>query len=138
MAVEDAAMLAKLFSRLRNKDQISTFLHVFQDLREDRCAIIMHTEQHSLYFQTMPAGPQQEQRNQEMRAWTAQGKSVFGISEAFEQWSQLKELCVYDADDEADDWWFTWGLLCERAKQRLLDMEADMKIARLRSLRVRV
>jgi salicylate hydroxylase len=137
MAVEDAATLAKLFSRLRNKDQISTFLHAFQDLREDRCAIVMHTEQHGLHFQTMPAGPQQEQRNQEMRAWTAQGESVFGISEVFEQWSQLKELCVYDADNEADDWWFTWGLLCERAKQRLMDMETDIKIARLRSLCVR-
>ncbi|KAG1854277.1 hypothetical protein F4604DRAFT_2043211 [Suillus subluteus] len=137
MAVEDAAVLAKLFSHLRNQDQILTFLHAFQDLREDRCASVMHTEQCNLYFQMMPAGPQQEQYNQEMRARTAQGESVFGISEASEQWEQLKELWEYDAEDEADDWWVKWGLLRERAKQRLLDMEAEINTARLRSLRMR-
>ncbi|KAG1834953.1 hypothetical protein DFJ58DRAFT_868460 [Suillus subalutaceus] len=136
MAVEDAAVLAKLFSHLRNQDQILTFLHAFQDLREDRCASVMHTEQCNLYFQMMPAGPQQEQYNQEMRARTAQGESVFGISEASEQWEQLKELWEY-AEDEADDWWVKWGLLRERAKQRLLDMEAEINTARLRSLRMR-
>ncbi|KAG1838188.1 hypothetical protein DFJ58DRAFT_814536 [Suillus subalutaceus] len=137
MAVEDAAVLAKLFSHLRNQDQILTVLHAFQDLREDRCASVMHTEQCNLHFQMMPAGPQQERCNQEMRARTAQGGSVFGVSEASEQWEQLKELWGYDADDEADDWWAKWGLLRERAKQRLLDMEAEMNTARLRSLRVR-
>lgn len=137
MAVEDAAVFAKLFSHLRDKDQISTFLHAFQDLREDRCASVVHTEQCNLYFQMMPTGPQQEQRDQEMRAKTAQGESVFGGGEASEQWEQLKELCGYDAEDEADDWWVKWGLLRERAKQRSLDMEAEMNIARLSSLRVR-
>ncbi|KAG2336615.1 FAD/NAD(P)-binding domain-containing protein, partial [Suillus weaverae] len=137
MAVEDAAVFAKLFSHLRNRDQISTFLHAFQDLREDRCASVMHTEQCNLYFQMMPAGPQQEQCNQEMRARTAQGESVFGITEASEQWEQLKDLWGYDADNEVDDWWVKWGLLRERAKQRLIAMEAEMNTARLRSLYMR-
>lgn len=137
MAVEDAAVFAKLFSHLRDKDQISSFLHAFQDLREDRCASVVHTEQCNLYFQMMPAGPQQEQRDQDMRAKTAQGENVFGGGEASEQWDQLRELCCYDAEDEADDWWVKWGLLRERAKQRSLDMEAEMNIARLSSLRVR-
>ncbi|KAG1834961.1 hypothetical protein DFJ58DRAFT_868483 [Suillus subalutaceus] len=65
------------------------------------------------------------------------GKAFFGISEASEQWEQLKELWEYDAEDEADDWWVKWGLLRERAKQRLLDMEAEINTARLRSLRMR-
>ncbi|KAG1852791.1 hypothetical protein DFJ58DRAFT_790611 [Suillus subalutaceus] len=137
MAVEDAAVFAKLFSHLRDKDQISTFLHAFQDLREDRCASVVHTEQCNLYFQMLPAGPQQEQRDQDMRAKTAQGESVFGGGEASEQWEQLKELWGYDAEDEADDWWVKWGLLRERAKQRSLDMEAEMHAARLSSLRMR-
>ncbi|KAG0705834.1 hypothetical protein DFH29DRAFT_872791 [Suillus ampliporus] len=137
MAVEDAAVLAKLFSHLRNRDQISTFLHAFQDLREDRCASVVHSEQSNLYFQMMPAGPHQEQRDQDMRAKTAQGDSVFGGGEAAEQWEQLKELFGYDAEDEADDWWVKWGLLRERAKQRSLDMEAEMNIARLSSFRVK-
>lgn len=134
MAVEDAAVFARLFSHLRDKDQISTFLHAFQDLREDRCASVVHTEQCNLYFQMMPAGPQQEQRDQEMRAKTAQGESVFGGGEASEQWEQLKELWGYDAEDEADDWWVKWGLLRERAKQRSLDMEAEMNTTRLSCL----
>lgn len=137
MAVEDAAVFARLFSHLRDKDQISTFLHAFQDLREDRCASVVHTEQCNLYFQMMPAGPQQEQRDQEMRAKTAQGESVFGGGEASEQWEQLKELWGYDAEDEADDWWVKWGLLRERAKQRSLDMEAEMNTTRLSCLHLR-
>ncbi|KAG2114824.1 hypothetical protein DEU56DRAFT_841667 [Suillus clintonianus] len=137
MAVEDAAVLGKLFSHLRDKDQISTFLHAFQDLREDRCASVVHTEQCNMYFQMMPAGPQQEQRDQDMRAKTAQGESVFCGGEASEQWEQLKVLCGYDAEDEADNWWVNWGLLRERAKQRSLDMEAEMNTARLGSLRLR-
>ncbi|KAG2147794.1 uncharacterized protein EDB93DRAFT_1146710 [Suillus bovinus] len=137
MAVEDAAVFARLFSHLRDKDQISTFLHAFQDLREDRCASVVHTEQCNLYFQMMPAGPQQEQRDREMRAKTAQGESIFGGGEASEQWDQLKELLAYDAEDQADDWWVKWGLLRERAKQRSLDMEAEMNITRLSCLRMR-
>lgn len=137
MAVEDAAVFGRLFSHLRDKDQISTFLHAFQDLREDRCASVVHAEQCNLYFQMMPAGPQQEQRDQDMRAKTAQGESVFGGGEASEQWEQLKDLWGYDAEDEADDWWVKWGLLRERAKQRSLDMEAEMKATRLGSLGMR-
>jgi salicylate hydroxylase len=123
MAVEDAAVLAKLFSHLRAEDQISTFLHAFQDLREGRCASVVQSEQCNLYFQMLPAGPQQEERDHEMRARAARGESVFGSGEAAEQWEQLKELFGYDAEDEADDWWVKWGLLRERAKQRSLDME---------------
>ncbi|KAG1895960.1 uncharacterized protein F5891DRAFT_1056034 [Suillus fuscotomentosus] len=137
MAVEDAAVFARLFSHLRDREQISTFLHAFQDLREDRCASVVHTERCNLYFQMMPAGPQQEQRDQDMRAKTAQGESVFGGGKASEQWEQLKELWGYDAEDEADDWWVKWGLLRERAKQRSLDMEAEMNIARLSCLGMR-
>ncbi|OAX34598.1 FAD/NAD(P)-binding domain-containing protein [Rhizopogon vinicolor AM-OR11-026] len=127
MAVEDAAVLAKLFSHLRTEDQISTFLHAFQDLREDRCASVVQTEQGNLCFQMLPTGPHQEERDNEMRTKTAQGESVFGGGEAAEQWEHLKELFGYDAEDEADDWWVKWGLLRERAKQRSLDMEAEMK-----------
>ncbi|KAJ8588135.1 FAD/NAD(P)-binding domain-containing protein [Rhizopogon salebrosus TDB-379] len=123
MAVEDAAVLAKLFSHLRAEDQISTFLHAFQDLREGRCASVVQSEQCNLYFQMLPAGRQQEERDHEMRARAARGESVFGSGEAAEQWEQLKELFGYDAEDEADDWWVKWGLLRERAKQRSLDME---------------
>ncbi|KAG1737068.1 uncharacterized protein EDB91DRAFT_1140876 [Suillus paluster] len=137
MAVEDAAVLAKLFSHLRDKDQIPTLLHAFQDLREDRCASVVHSEQSNLYFQMMPAGPKQEQRDQDMRAKAAQGESVFGGGEAAEQWEQLKELFGYDAEDEADDWWVKWGLLRERAKQRSLDMEAEMNTPRPSNFRLR-
>ncbi|KAG2063121.1 hypothetical protein BDR04DRAFT_1164219 [Suillus decipiens] len=73
------------------------------DLQEDHCASVVYTKQCNLYFQMMPAGPQQEQCNQEMHAKTAQG---------------LKELWGYDTeDDEADNWWVKWGLLHKQAKQ---------------------
>jgi hypothetical protein len=37
MSLEDASVLAKLFSHLRNKEQIPSFMYAFQNLREERC-----------------------------------------------------------------------------------------------------
>ncbi|KAH7918240.1 FAD/NAD(P)-binding domain-containing protein [Leucogyrophana mollusca] len=128
LAVEDAAVLAKLFSHLISEDQIPSFLYAFQDLREGRCASVIASEQGNLTFQMMPKCEQQEQRDKHMRAKYDAGESPLAGGDAAEQWEMLKELFGYDAEDEADDWWVKWGVLRERAKQRAMDndMEAQM------------
>ncbi|EGN99370.1 hypothetical protein SERLA73DRAFT_90724 [Serpula lacrymans var. lacrymans S7.3] len=121
MAVEDGAVLAKLFSHLGSQDQISSFLYAYQDLREVRCASVVTSEQENLAFQTLPKGEMQEARDNGMRAKYAAGQSVLGGGEAADQWESLKDLFGYDAEDQADDWWVKWGILRERAKQSSID-----------------
>ncbi|KAF9231523.1 hypothetical protein BU15DRAFT_90889 [Melanogaster broomeanus] len=126
LAVEDSAVLGKLFSHLRSRDQIATFLTAFQDLREDRCASVVNSEQGNLCFQMLPHGPQQEQRDNAMRTWLAEGRGVFAMGPPAEQWEHVRELFGYDAEDQADDWWVNWGLLRERAKERAREMDEKM------------
>ncbi|KIM62723.1 hypothetical protein SCLCIDRAFT_1214833 [Scleroderma citrinum Foug A] len=126
LGVEDAAVFAKLFSHITSKEQIPTFLHAFQDIREDRCARVIHSEQRNLLFRMMPDGPEQEERDRIMRERHAQGLGVFDgntSDKPAERWDSLKELFGYNAEDEADDWWIKWGLLGERAKQRSIELE---------------
>ncbi|KAH0833402.1 hypothetical protein J3R83DRAFT_12508 [Lanmaoa asiatica] len=126
LAVEDSAVLAKLFSHLTTEDQIPTFLNAFQELREGRCASVVRCEQGNLFFQMMPHGPQQEQRDKMLRRQVVDGRVVFSSSKPLDQWEQVKELFGYDAEDEADDWWVKWGILRERAKDRTRDLEERM------------
>ncbi|KAF8556487.1 FAD/NAD(P)-binding domain-containing protein [Imleria badia] len=118
LAVEDSAVLAKLFSHLRSEDQIPTFLYALQELREGRCASVVKCEQGNLLFQMMPHGPQQEQRDNMLRKQVAEGRPMLSNSKPLDQWEQVKELFGYDPEDQADDWWIKWGILRERAKDR--------------------
>ncbi|KAI9460294.1 hypothetical protein HD554DRAFT_2294757 [Boletus coccyginus] len=126
LAVEDSAVLAKLFSHLRTEDQIPTFLHALQELREGRCASVVNCEQGNLLFQMMPHGPLQEQRDNMLRKQVAEGRPLLSSSELLDQWEQVKELFGYDPEDQADDWWVKWGILRERAKDRTKDLEERM------------
>ncbi|KAG8212851.1 hypothetical protein J3R82DRAFT_11168 [Butyriboletus roseoflavus] len=97
LSVEDSAVLAKIFSHLNTEDQIPTFLHALQELREGRCASIV-----------------------------AEGRPILSSTELLDQWEQVRELFGYDAEDQADDWWVKWGILRERAKGRNRDLEERM------------
>ncbi|KAF8872574.1 hypothetical protein BD779DRAFT_331964 [Infundibulicybe gibba] len=119
MIVEDGAVLAKLFSHLRSEDQIASFLWAFEDLRKPRCDMVHKKELGDIYFMTMGPGEVQEYRDSSMRAKRDAGLSPLSASDELEEtpeWSQMKEVFGYDAEDEADNWWIQWGLLRERAK----------------------
>lgn len=124
--MEDSALLAKLFSRLRSEDQIPIFLFALQELREGRCASVVKCEQGNLLFQMMPNGSQQERRDNMLRQEVAEGRPTLSRNELREQWEQVKELFAYDPEEQADDWWFKWGLLRERAKDRTRDLEQKL------------
>ncbi|PCH37724.1 FAD/NAD(P)-binding domain-containing protein [Wolfiporia cocos MD-104 SS10] len=122
MVIEDAAVLAKLFSHLHSKDQISNFLYAFQDLRQKRCYEAHESELGMIMLFTMEDGPEQEERDRSMQEKYRAGKNVFDAgdsdmgAEGGEQWTQIRTIFGYDCEDEADNWWVQWGLLRERAQ----------------------
>ncbi|KAG6915296.1 hypothetical protein DXG01_012274 [Tephrocybe rancida] len=118
MTIEDAAVLARLFSHLRAADQIPSFLCAFQDLRQRRCSSVTSKEAGILEYMTMPSGDAQRQRDDTMRLKRDAGLGILEASEEAEEsaeWVEIKEVFGYDAEDEADNWWVQWGLLRERA-----------------------
>lgn len=129
MGLEDAAVLAKLFSHLKSEDQIPNFLYAFQDLRQNRCSGVLKQEMGNLMFMAMPPCPMQEARDRSMREKHEAGLNVLGNSSGgdsnSEQWEEIKELWGYNAEDEADNWWVEWGVLRERAKERARELNAS-------------
>ncbi|KAJ7503290.1 hypothetical protein B0H11DRAFT_578822 [Mycena galericulata] len=118
MDVEDGAVLAKLFSHLHTHDQISEFLYAFQDLRQPRAESVLAAETGIIHFMSMPYCAKQKKRDEEMMARAATGADVFDVSVGgmvSPEWDDIKEVFGYDAEDEADNWWVTWGLLKQRS-----------------------
>ncbi|KAI0293501.1 hypothetical protein B0F90DRAFT_1397850 [Multifurca ochricompacta] len=119
MSLEDASVLAKLFSHLRDEEQIPSFLYAFQNLREERCQKNRSLDINNVRYMMEPEGEGTERRDTLMRAKHDQGRNVLtGDDEDSNvaQWDHNRELFGYDAEDEADNWWVQWGLLQERAK----------------------
>ncbi|KAJ7126653.1 hypothetical protein C8R46DRAFT_56224 [Mycena filopes] len=123
MGLEDGAVLAKLFSHLSTGSQISDFLYAFQDLRQPRCEAVLTAERGIIQYMSMPDCAEQVARDQAMMALAAAGTNLFDVAEGAEEsaeWAEIKDVFGYDAEDEADNWWVSWGLL----KQRALESQA--------------
>lgn len=120
MALEDGAVLAKLFSHIRTSDQIPTLLYAYQDLRQPHVRRVQQKDLSDLYFQCTPPGEVQQGRDDFMRAQRDAGRSPLAPAGADEEelpeWTEIKDVFGYDAEDDADNWWVEWGLLRERAR----------------------
>ncbi|PIL22837.1 hypothetical protein GSI_15532 [Ganoderma sinense ZZ0214-1] len=133
MAVEDGAVLAKLFSHISEPRQIESFLYAFQELRQERVKAVRQGELGSVLYMTAD-GEMAAARDAGMRAKAAAGKNVLeGDGDAESIWEEYRVVFGYDCEDEADDWWVQWGMLRERAREReaegappLLDFAAMM------------
>ena len=118
MAVEDGAVLAKLFSHISEERQIESFLYAFQELRQERVKAVRQGEFGSVLYMTA-AGEMAAARDEGMRAKAAAGKNVLeGDGDAESIWEEYRVVFGYDCEDEADDWWVQWGMLRERALER--------------------
>jgi salicylate hydroxylase len=131
MSLEDASVLAKLFSHLRSEEQIPSFLYAFQNLREERCKKNRALDIHNIIFMMEPEGEITARRDSMMRAKYDEGRNILSGDDedsTVAQWDHNRELFGYDAEDEADNWWVQWGLLQERAKasQRQDGAKLDM------------
>ncbi|KAF8155333.1 hypothetical protein K438DRAFT_1987048 [Mycena galopus ATCC 62051] len=114
MSLEDGAVLARLFTHLLSRDQITQFLWAFQDIRQTRCGAVAKSATNCMHYMCMPKGEEQEARDATMRAKKAAGVQVLqagGDQEETPEWQEVKEVFGYDAEDEADNWWIGWGSL---------------------------
>lgn len=120
MAVEDGAVLAKLFSHLSEERQIESFLYAFQELRQPRTRSVRAGEFGNVFVITLENGPESQIRDDAMRAKAAKGMNVLDGDDGDinRQWEEVVTIFGYDCEDEADDWWMQWGILRERALDR--------------------
>jgi salicylate hydroxylase len=140
MALEDAAVLAKLFSHLRRREQIPSLLGALATLRAARARQVLGGDAVNLAFTMLRYGVDgaAEARDASMRALAKAGRPVGDDPEdpvTKEQWEHIITTWAYgaytsemsrrrvaddvpsDAEDDADDWWASWGVIGERAQE---------------------
>ncbi|KAJ7123455.1 hypothetical protein C8R44DRAFT_783811 [Mycena epipterygia] len=111
MGLEDSAVLAKIFSHLSRKDQITDFLNAFHEMRHPRCEATAEFYHQMLAYMT-GSGPSPKETSS---ASPEEAGSAPTITEGTDVW-------WYDADDHAEEWWVAWGLLKERSIGAELDV----------------
>jgi len=118
MAIEDAAVLGNLLSRISHISQLEPLLKAYQDLRLPRTAIVQESSRLNQRIFHLPDGPEQRERDENMRkamALELAGKTAELQRESVgnqNQWadkSKSDSLFGYDADAEVDKWWASHG-----------------------------
>lgn len=122
LALEDAAVLGSIFSRLSSRDHIINFLGAFQEIRQRRCKVMKVVEYCSIVFLSLPPGPERETREAGMRAGLNRHDLDWIDNEGIvrEQWEEYAGNFGYDAFEEADTWWVEWGALLEHADRTVV------------------
>jgi len=114
MAVEDAAVLGNLLSRLSHISQLGSLLKAYQDLRLPRTAMVQESSRLNQHIFHLPDGPEQRERDESMRkamALELSGKAAELRRESAgnqNQWADKTKSDVlfgYDADAEVDRLW---------------------------------
>lgn len=105
MALEDAAVFAALFSRLRREDQIGAFVSAYQEIRENRTVEVRRMDVSNAALVRMPPGPERDQRDESIRH--ARGEWDEGLLQ--KEFEGVAALFGYEALDAADEWWVNWG-----------------------------
>jgi salicylate hydroxylase len=105
IALEDAAVLGTLFSRLRSVDQVSTLLYAYQELRKDRADMLVVLERNNA--KVAFSGPGRIRDG--LARWTAiLADAIYfpprsGPTKA--EFAEVEEVWGYFAFDAADEWW---------------------------------
>jgi salicylate hydroxylase len=102
MELEDAAVLAKLFSHARRRVQIPQLLSAFCSLRARRSRDVLAAERANVAFMTMPyVDPQASGRDAAFRWRAERGWNVLDSGDdnhvAAGQWEQIREMWAYGA-----------------------------------------
>ena len=116
MIVEDAAVLAKLFSYLKSEDQISNILWGFQEIRQARCRDTKNAEAQRAQMFIMKYPPGKSARDEAMIEAT-RDKVPTDTQELPHTLEEPRAFFAYDCDEAGADWWQSWGLLQERARR---------------------
>lgn len=128
MAIEDAATLGDLFSRLSHHSQIASLLSAYEDIRQPRCAEIQESERQKTDFVCLPVGdPDRAARDAGTRA--AAAAHILELEDADEEvvaanWGDYVTQWAHDAGEAVEDWWTKWGTMFERAGGNAADKSA--------------
>lgn len=121
MALEDAAVLGNLLSRLTSAAHLPFLLKAYQNLRIARTSSTQASSRLNQRIFHLPDGPGQEARDRAMRE-AMEGELRSQPSENVEnpnQWADRRknqEQFSYDADEVVEEWWKAQG---ERAIGKL-------------------
>jgi hypothetical protein len=98
MAIEDAAVLGNLFSRLKSRDNIKFLLHAYQELRQTRCTYVQGREElaHICYPLREGAAENLEQRDEELReAYLSKDVSPEQFEELWENSTEIFRCVIH-------------------------------------------
>jgi len=118
MAIEDAAVLGNLLSRISHLSQLKPLLKAYQDLRLRRTAVAQESSRFNRGTFSLPDGPEQRERDEKMRRAMAlelsdnsgaSGRESDGDQERWGDKEKNDVLFGYDADDEVEKWWAAHG-----------------------------
>jgi len=115
LAVEDAAVMGVLMSRLRTWEQIPQFMEGFQDVRQARCTHVRLSELHNAALVTLPPGEDRAMRDAAMRL-SLHADADWDDTRLRAQWEEIGEVFGYNALEAAEDWWIKWGSIGDSAK----------------------
>lgn len=124
MAIEDAAVLGNLLSRISHISQLGPLLKAYQDLRLERTASAQASSRGNQRVYHLPDGEVQKRRDENMKMSMAFGNTG-NTAELWLPANQKVEpnkgpdqkLLGYDADVEVEKWWASNGKDLERLVQ---------------------
>ena len=106
IALEDAVLFGTLFARLSSWTQLPSFLSAYQQLREERCAIVKAADLKEARLVVLPPGPARDARDATFAAPTTAEWDDEMMRAMFET---TQYVFGYVASEEADEWWIDWG-----------------------------
>ena len=101
MAVEDAAVLGALFSKMQNRAQIPEILFLYERLRKPRTKAVRERAQAIQKVYTLNDGPLQQERDRHLRELAP----YEGYPNFLADPSLQRSLFGYDAIEEAEKAW---------------------------------
>lgn len=113
IALEDAVLFGTLFARLASWAQVPSFLSAYQELREERCAIVKSSDIKNARMVSTPPGPARDARDADMRKSSADEWDEGMTKENFEE---MAWVFGYVASDEAEEWWVNWGRYAQEVR----------------------
>ena len=118
MAIEDAAVLGNLLSRISEISQLGPLLKAYQDIRIQRTAAAQAVSRAYQRFYHLPDGPEQRQRDENLKkamAYEVAGNTAelrnqpFANQKDGQDKANTDMIFGYDADVEVDQWWASHG-----------------------------
>ncbi|KAL5485549.1 hypothetical protein ACEPAI_8192 [Sanghuangporus weigelae] len=132
MAIEDAAVLGNILSRLSHAAELVPMLYAYELLRHSRTSETQASSRLNQHIFHLPDGPEQEERDANMRAAMHVERAKWGLGPPAptefngegnsNQWAdprKNREQFSYDADAEAERWWRDTGSrLCQHVRRQ--------------------